>query len=101
MKVSQTDWLDNRFKHEPSIVTRRIAEEVILVPTMRRIGEEGASLYTLDEVAAFLWERFDGERSGHDLVKELQAHFEVDQTQAEQDVREFIEQLLAIQALIE
>ena len=91
------DLLDVRLEHEPTIVTRRVADEVILVPT-ERMGNE-AALFTLDDVAAFLWERLDGRRTGRDLISALESAYTVEPGQAEQDVRTFLEQLESIQAI--
>ena len=91
------DRLDVRLEHEPTIVTRRVADEVILVPTTR-MGDD-AALFTLDEVAAFLWERLDGRRTGRDLISALVSAYAVEPEQAEQDVRTFLTQLESIQAI--
>ncbi len=91
------DPLDVRLEHEPTIVTRRVADEVILVPT-ERMGDD-AALFTLDDVAAFLWERLDGRRTGRDLISALESAYTVEPGQAEQDVREFLERLTSIQAI--
>jgi hypothetical protein len=95
--MTTSDLLDALFEHEPTLVTRRVADEVILVPT--RLTGEDAALFTLDEVAAFLWERLDGRRTGRDLVNALEAAYQTGHEQAEQDVRTFLEQLRSIQAI--
>ena len=92
------DFLDARFERESNIVTRKVAEEIILVPVIKRIGEE-ACLYTLDEVAAFLWERLEGQATGRDLAKALKTSYLIDDSQAETDVRTFLEQLESIGAI--
>lgn len=93
-----TNPLDSRFERQPTMVTRRVAGEVLLVPITRRMEEE-ASLYTLDEVAAFLWDRLDGHHTGRELVEALKAAYVVETAQAEQDVRHFVEQLTSIEAI--
>lgn len=92
------DFLDARFERDSNIVTRKVAEEIILVPIVKRIGEE-ACLYTLDEIAAFLWERLEGPATGWDLTEALKASYHVDESQAETDVRTFLEQLESIGAI--
>ena len=49
------------FQRDSSIVSRKIADEVILVPIRRRIGEVEC-LYTLNEAGARIWELIDGTR---------------------------------------
>ena len=86
------DCLETRFEKNSSIVTREIAGETILVPIVRRIGEE-ACLYTLDEVGTFLWGNLDGQATGRNLAEILKTSYLVDAAQAETDVRTFLEQL--------
>ena len=95
---TETNLLDTQFERQPEMITRRVAGEVILVPITRRVGEESC-LYTLDEVAAFLWEGLDGQQTGRDLIEKLKAAYPGSVAQAEDDVRMFLEQLKAIQAV--
>ena len=90
--------MDAPFQPHPSIVTRHVADEAILVPVTGRMAQE-ASLYTLNETSAFLWERLDGKRTGRDLVKEFMEAYEVEGAQAELDVRKFLAQLEEIGAI--
>ena len=53
--------LEKRFARDPSMVFRRIADEVILVP-VRSSVDDVESLYTLNEVSAHVWELLDGAR---------------------------------------
>ncbi len=53
--------LERLFQRDSSIVSRKIADEVILVPIRRRIGEVEC-LYTLNEAGARIWELIDGTR---------------------------------------
>ncbi len=94
---SETDLLDIRFEREPTMITRRVAGEIILIPVTRRMGEESA-LYTLDVVAAYLWERLDGQHTGRDLIEVLESAYTVEREQSAQDVRTFLEQLQSMQA---
>lgn len=92
-----TQIMDIPFQIDPSIVTRKVAGEVILVPVTGRIEEP--CLYTLDETAAFLWEQLDGQKTGQDLVGALEANFTVEKERAEVDVQTFLEQLQAMNAI--
>ena len=91
------DVLNIRFEHEPAMVSRLVAGEMILVPT-QRMSEE-AALYALDDVAAFLWERLDGQRTGRDLMAALEADYNTETGNVEQDVRIFLEHLTSIGAI--
>ena len=92
-----TSLLDVQFETHPSIVTRKVAGEVILVPVSGRIEEP--CLYTLSETAAFLWEQLNGKKTGQDLARALESNFEVEKAQADTDVQIFLEQLQTINAI--
>ncbi len=72
----------------PGVVARRIAGETILVPVTRRAQEMG--LFTLNEVATFVWEQLDGTRTVGALAREVVDAFEVDLATATRDLRELL-----------
>jgi hypothetical protein len=55
------DYLERCYEKDPSIVHRNIAGETILVPIRSHVADL-ESIYTLDEVAARIWELIDGQR---------------------------------------
>ena len=68
---------------------REIAGEALLVP----VGEATKKfngMISLPETAAFIWKRIDTAGSVQDIVKELVAEYEVDETTATQDVLDFL-----------
>jgi tetratricopeptide (TPR) repeat protein len=93
-----TDILDNDYVRQSTMVTRQVADEFILVPIARKMDHD-AALYTLDPVAAFLWEQLAQPKSGRDLCRALQNRYDVDEARAEQDVRNFLEELQALEAV--
>jgi len=92
------DLLAQAFKRSEHIVSRRIAGEYVLVPLVSKRADLD-SIFDLNRVAAFIWERLDGRRSGADVVADLTSQYEVSPEQAEQDYRTFLEQLLSIRAI--
>lgn len=86
------NYLEKCFKKHPDIVSRKIADEVILVPIRRNVGDL-ESIYTLNEVGAFIWELIDGKRKVKDIRKMIVEEFDVDEKKAEKDLIEFISQL--------
>jgi len=86
------------YHHDPSIVARNIAGEVILVPIRNNVGDLD-SIYTLNETAAFVWERLDGVHTLAEVVAALVAEYEVEPAQAEQDVLALIAQLESVKAI--
>ncbi|MBI4124630.1 MAG: PqqD family protein [Deltaproteobacteria bacterium] len=91
--------LDISFEHDASIVARVVAGELILVPLTPGGAGKEPFLYTLDDVAAFLWEQMDGRRTGRDLAAVLQKKYEVDPARAEKDTLIFLEELRTIEAI--
>ncbi len=94
------DFLEKRFIKTDSIVARKIGNEFIMVPIRRKPGEV-ESVYALNEVAAFVWELIDGDRSVEQVRDAIVAEFDVAPEQAEEDAVELLIQLSEIGALEE
>lgn len=90
--------LDERFRQDPTIVSRDIAGEMVLVPIRQKAGDL-ESVYTLNTTASFVWERLDGERTLEEIKLELLERFEVDEDEAERDMVELVAQLESIGAI--
>ena len=75
------------------MVGRRIGDEYVLVPLAGR-GADLDSILNLNRVAAFVWERLDGARSGAEVVDAVVEQFEVDRARAEHDYLELVETLV-------
>ena len=90
--------LDAILARSPRIVGRKVAGEYVLVPLAGSAAEID-SVYNLNPVGAFIWERLDGRRSGHDIVKSLQDVYAVEAGQATGDYLEFVATLLGLGAL--
>jgi hypothetical protein len=94
------DFLGKRFVKTNSIVARKIGDEFIMVPIRQKAGEV-ESIYSLNEIAACIWELFDGNTSVAQIRDAIVAEFEVTPKQAEQDIVELLIQLAEIGALKE
>ena len=84
----------------PSFVSRKIVDEVILVPISHKVGEIDC-LYALNEVGARIWDLIDGDRSLKELRDVIVEEFEVSETEAQEDLAVLIEQLKEIGAIQE
>ena len=78
-----------RWQVKGEVVTRAIADETILVPVRNCVGELD-SIYTLNEVGAFVWELICARASGQQIVDAIASEFDVPTEQAERDAFEFI-----------
>ncbi len=84
----------------PSFVSRRIIDDVILIPSSNKVGEIDC-LYELNEVGARIWELLDGTRSLKEVRDAVIQEFEVSETEAQEDLTVLIEQLKEIGAIQE
>lgn len=75
-------------------VTRRIADETIIVPVVSGVGDLDA-IFTLNEVGAAIWQLTDPPTTVQAIVEEIGRTFEVDADRAGQDVVEFLGKLEA------
>lgn len=94
------DFFDKVYRKSDSIVSRKIAEETILVPIRQDVGDLG-SIYTLNEVAARIWELIDGKRKAGEIKDKIVAEFEVTPEEAENDLIDHLQQLKKIKAITE
>jgi hypothetical protein len=92
--------LDSVYTRNDRVVSRRIVDELILVPIRQNVAEMEA-LYTLNEVGARVYELIDGKRPVREIVDAIVTEFDVAFETAEADVREFISQLLEIESIRE
>ena len=92
--------IDQIYKKNENFVFRQIDDETILVPIEDNVGDMG-SIYNLNEVAAFVWEHFDGEKTLGDIKDMVLKEFEVSPEDAVEDLSEFVLQLKEVEAIFE
>jgi hypothetical protein len=87
------------FARAEGMVGRRVADQFLLVPIVAR-GADVDSLYNLNRVGTFIWERLDGRTPGSRIVDALVERFVVERGQAEADYKGFLASLLGIRAVL-
>ncbi|MEW6614173.1 MAG: PqqD family protein [Thermodesulfobacteriota bacterium] len=87
------------YRKSDSIVSRKIADEFILVPIRQNVGDL-ESIFTLNETAARIWEMIDGETKVGRIKEKVVEEFEVTPEEAEKDIIEHLQQLEGIKAII-
>ena len=92
--------LEKKYRRSEDFVYRKIQDETILVPIKDNVGDMG-SIYNLNEVAAFIWERLDGEKRLLDIKNLIVEEFEVAPEKAEADLCDFVNQLREVHAILE
>ena len=98
--MGNSDYLERRYAKNPSMVSRRIADEFILVPIRHNVGDLD-SIYTLNEVGARIWELIDGEKSVCEIRDRIVEEFDVDSQVAQKDIVELLMQLEEIDSIID
>ncbi|CAB1057426.1 hypothetical protein D1BOALGB6SA_2179 [Olavius sp. associated proteobacterium Delta 1] len=91
--------LTYKFRRNANFVFRKIDDETILVPIKDNVGDMG-SIYNLNEVGAFVWERLDGQNRLLDIKNMMLDEFEVNDETAAKDLSEFIGHLKEEDAVI-
>ena len=97
---SQGNYLEKRFRTSDTVVSRKIADEFILVPIQSKSGDLDF-IYTLNEVGGRIWELIDGQNQLIDIRNKIIKEFEIGPDQADADIIEFLEQLEQIKAVNE
>src|SRR5215813_5158658 len=90
--------LDATYARDPDFVSRRIADEVIVLPIRKNLGDLD-SIYTLNDVGARIWELLDGRRSLREIRDVIVSEYQVTAQMATVDLETFVEHLTAIGAL--
>ena len=94
------DFDEKVYKKSDSIVSRKIADEFIMVPIRQNVGDL-ESIYTLNETAARIWELIDGKVKVRKIKERIVEEFEVTPEEAEKDIIEHLRQLEGIKAIVE
>jgi hypothetical protein len=86
------------YTKESNIVSRKISDEVILVPIKQK-ARDVDSIYTINEVGSRIWEFIDGKRRIDEIRDLVVKEFEVSTQEAEKDIVEFLKQLEQVGAI--
>ncbi len=90
--MAAPDWRSPVLLRDPTAVTRRLAEETVILPIRNTVADLTA-IYTLNETGSFVWDRLDGAHSVGDVVTDLIAAFEVEVAEAQRTVLDLIADL--------
>jgi len=96
----EVNYLERCYQKNPDIVSRKIADEYILVPIRQNVGDL-ESIYTLNEVATRIWELIDGKRKIKEIKDKIIEEFEVTPEEAEKDLTELLQKLEKIEGIKE
>lgn len=85
-------------KKNPDMVSRTIEDETILMP-IYKTSEEINCIYTLNDVAARVWELINGKRSLATIKKTLLEEFDVTQKELDKELDKLLKDLKEIKAI--
>ena len=88
------------YKENADFVSRRIADETILVPIRSRMADLD-HIYSLNETASRIWELMDGKRTLGEVVDILVREYDTTRSIARADLEALIRQLMAVGAVQE
>jgi hypothetical protein len=87
-----------RYQRTEAFVARAIAGETVLVPIRRQIGDL-ESIYTLNEVATFIWERLATPSTMAEIALALEDTFAGDPAEMRTDLSAFLTEILDLGAI--
>lgn len=91
---------NNTLRRNENFVFRRIVEEMVLVPIRQNVAELD-SIYTLNELGAFIWEQLESPKTRAELEGAILEVFDVDEETLRTDLASFIGDLTRIGAIVE
>lgn len=86
------------YRKNENIVSRTIGDEVILVPIRKESGDLD-NIFTLNELAAFIWNALDGNTSLEQIGSMITSDYEVTSEDAARDLLGCIADLESINAV--
>jgi hypothetical protein len=90
--------MTKRYNKNSSTVSRKVANEIVLVPIRQNVGDL-QNIYTMNEVGSRIWELLDSGEEVADIILTISSEYEVEKTQAEADVIDFLEHLESVGAI--
>ena len=86
------------YQKNSSMVSRRVANELILVPIRQNVGDLQC-IYTMNEIGARIWELLDNEGTVTKIVSAVAKEYDGEQPKVEDDLVDFLAQLVSIGAI--
>jgi hypothetical protein len=77
-----------------SVVSRRIAGETLIVPVRGKVGDL-ASIYSFNQTGSLIWQSLESPKTSSELISIVEEEYAVDRDQAERDVKQFLQDMLA------
>ena len=95
--MSQTE---SRYQRNPEFIYRKIADESVLVPIHKDVADM-ESIFTLNTVGAFIWDLLKEPSSLSGILDAVMDAYDADPEVMADDLDNFLQEMLAIDALQE
>jgi Coenzyme PQQ synthesis protein D (PqqD) len=82
------------FVRSQSVVSRRVAGETLIVPVRGKVGDL-ASIYSFNSTGSLIWQLLESPKCFDELVNVVESEYAVERDRAEQDVKQFLHDVLA------
>jgi len=86
------------YERNPNYIFRKVVDELVLVPIRQDVADMDC-IYTMNPVGAFIWEKLGEGVTLAKLQAALVDEFDVDPQTATADLREFLQELEAVDAI--
>ena len=71
---------------------KKVGEELVLVPVKSSVADMD-EMFTLNDVASFIWEQLDDNATEKELTEKLVSEFDIDEQTASRDLKSFLSEL--------
>lgn len=92
--------LDRIFQKNEVLSTRKVGDEIILVPIRGKLAQL-QQIFSINPVGAFIWDQLDGVRDLRSIKLSLVETFDVEEATAEVDLESHIKDLVEADLIIE
>ena len=83
------------FVRSRTVVSRVVGGETLIVPIRGKVGDL-ASIYSFNETGSLVWKLLETRRTFAELVVAVAQEYNVELQRAEQDVKQFVEDMLFV-----
>jgi hypothetical protein len=89
---------EQRYVRNADFIFRKVVEEMVLIPIHKNVADMD-SIYTLNDLGAFLWEKLEKPCTAQELENAVLDEYDVDNKTVQADIEQFLQDMVAIHAV--
>jgi hypothetical protein len=89
---------EQRYLRNPNFIFRKVVEEMVLIPIHKNVVDMD-SIYTLNDLGAFLWEQLEQPHTIEQLKVIVMETYDADAVKVESDLKMFLGEMSEINAV--